>query len=582
MFVCVCFPLFSIMCYCVYLFRVTQIAVEIYKKRFPPETFEFNFKMQYKVHVGGEIQAAVDYLAEVILSKTFIPRMQTLKVAIKNSQEVSVLPLVYLYTMGDCSTGIWNSFPKSCFRIKDAKNPKKTDGGYVKYGEREIGASLVGGEIRLTADKSAMMSCDLFSINDPRFLTIQSSNQDSYDTPTLYQSSMEAFQRQEHHQQHVQSKQPKWLKAYCIDMLTDIYRSVPYDMVQGTSHRSASALNVLQAPEIKNALPRGSPTVGDDSPMMSFLCGIQNCVDTMESIASEVVSAHILSQDLIPLPYSFYRYTLPSLYNSSTIDEGKKSIVNCKNGDAEAFPVCYDVSSLLSYQTKKKARYVVCYCTRHYFLSVLVYTRRLASLLYKSEEVSKRLENLPLNTRNMKEFEEQKSLQCKIEEKNEVNMDFLEKLTNIFGAHESGGSNTQYVDEVEGLGGVRLETMEPADQPLGISTGFSPDCGGETGGLPPNDLQNYIHEICNLKAKKNDKRLLVRNMLSPDALTTVAVMVEELATEMVLSWKQRILDDESRIQEKERLSPPTAHTNTPNDEDPIITKQKGVMLFCSV
>jgi hypothetical protein len=142
----------------------------------------------------------------------------------------------------------------------------------------------------------------------------------------------------------------------------------------------------------------------------------------------------------------------------------------------------------------------------------------------------------------MKEFEEPKTLQRKIEENSEVNMEFLEDLSQIFGAHDSRHplSSGQYAEEVEGLSGVRLESVEPVGPPVGIHTGFSADCGAETGGLPPNDLQEYVLAMCAQKSLKSKKRKLVYDMLSPNALTTVALLVEELVTEMVLSWRRRI------------------------------------------
>ena len=179
---------------------------------------------------------------------------------------------------------------------------------------------------------------------------------------------------------------------------------------------------------------------------------------------------------------------------------------------------------------------------------VISFQYRLASLLYKSEEASRRLENPPRNTRNMKEFEEPKTLQRKIEENGEVNMTFLDDVSQIFGAHDndfglaSSGppSQPQYAPDVESLAGVRLETMEPVGPSVGIHTGLSGDCGAESGGLPPNDLQHFIRTLCAQKAMKSKKRKMVHAMLSRTALTTVALFVEELATEMVLSWKQKI------------------------------------------
>lgn len=157
----------------------------------------------------------------------------------------------------------------------------------------------------------------------------------------------------------------------------------------------------------------------------------------------------------------------------------------------------------------------------------------------------------------MKEFEEPKTLQKKIERNNEVNMEFLGDLTNLFGAHESkSGGAGKYVDEIGGLGGVRLETVEPGVPAGGICTGISDDYGAETGGLPPNDLQDFVYKLCKEKAGRSDKRGLVRRMLSPDALTAVALLVEELATEMMVSWKRRI--DSPRT-----ASPPAAATSTP-------------------
>jgi len=283
---------------------------------------------------------------------------------------------------------------------------------------------------------------------------------------------------------------------------------------------------------------------------MSYLCCVRNCVDAMEGIASEVVSAHILSQDLIPLPHSLYRYSLPTVYNAGTVEEAKRNVVSCKNSDVDPLVVDYDVIPLLSAQTKKKAR--------------------LASLLQKSEEASRRMGNIPLNTRNLKEFDEQKPLQRKIEENGEVNLEFLENLTQIFGAHDNGsgsGCESQYARDVEGLAGARLETMEPGETgvPIGISTGLSADNGCESGGLPSNDLQHYIHELCNHKAKKNDTRMLVRNMLSPDALTTVALLVEELASEMVLSWRRRI--ESTPLESSSSRTPSIIGTGTDTDTD---------------
>lgn len=323
-----------------------KIAVEIYKKKYPPAQFEFFTRMQNEVYVGGDLQAAVNLVAASVAINTDISRLQTLKIAIKGCKEVSVLPLVYMYTMADCVTGVMNSFPRSEFRIKDSKHPRQSS-GYVRYGEHEPGSSERGAMLKPHSDRIVLLSCDPLSVKDPR-LDVMHAN-----CPSAF--PMDSYQQQEH-QQHVFT--PKWSKAFCIDMIADIYRSIRYEMVQPTPHRPGEdVLKSLYGSNklVQSSLPAGT-RVQDPTPLLSYLCTTRNCIDSMEAIASEIVSAHILSQDLIPPPFSFYRYILPTLYHSRSPAEARQLLSLNPDGDSVALAVTCDITLLLSAQTKKKAR----------------------------------------------------------------------------------------------------------------------------------------------------------------------------------------------------------------------------------
>jgi hypothetical protein len=334
---------------------LAQIAVEIYKKQFPPASFEFAPTMCSEVHIGGELQAVVNLLGSTMVLDRNETRLQTLKVAIRGSTEVSVLPLVYLFTLTDCTTGVLNAYPRSLFQSRVALSGLSTASStksYFKYGEPEVGASDVGVVLKPYSDKMPMSSCDPLTLKDPRMLLIQAGSQGSYSQSTECDYMCDSFQQQP--QQH--SNSPKWLKSFCVDVLSDLYRSIRYDAVQRTSYSPSTVLGGLQAhPVIQNALIASS-VKGEESPMLGYLNSIRNCVDAMESIASEIVSAHILSQDLIPLPFNFNRYFIPSLYNAQSLDEAQKLISDYRNESSEVLTRNCNVSSLLSAQTKKKTR----------------------------------------------------------------------------------------------------------------------------------------------------------------------------------------------------------------------------------
>ena len=139
----------------------------------------------------------------------------------------------------------------------------------------------------------------------------------------------------------------------------------------------------------------------------------------------------------------------------------------------------------------------------------------------------------------MKEFKEVKPLQRRIEDNGEVNLNFMNSLSNLFDAHDIG-TLEPFVDELQSLTGARLEAVEPPPPPVGIHNGQSSDNCCENGGLPTNELQRFVRAIALRKSSKSKKRKLVYEMLSPDAISTVAILLEELVTEMVLSWRERI------------------------------------------
>lgn len=309
-----------------------------------------------EVHTGGELQAVVNLLAHTVTSSKNKTRLQTLKIAIRDSTEVSVLPLVYLYTMADSTVGVMNAYPRSQFRVQDSASAHAIN-GYVKYGEQQVGASAVGVVLKRFSEKMGQSSCDALSLKDPRLHLLQENTQDSYNHPTQYAYVGDASNLQQQQQQQQSNNSPKWLKSYCVDVLGDIYRSVQFDVIQRTRHTPTSALGGLETRNavIQNALVP-STTNGEQSPIMSFLSVIRNCVDAMETVASDIVSAHFLSQDLVPLPFNFYRYVLPALRNAQHLGEARETLVNYQNNDAEALTMHCNVSSLLSFQTKKKAR----------------------------------------------------------------------------------------------------------------------------------------------------------------------------------------------------------------------------------
>jgi hypothetical protein len=357
----------------VFYYYSPQIAVEIYKKKFPPSSFEFASRMCSEVHTGGELQAVVNLLASTMMSAKNESRLQTLKIAIKDSLEVSVLPLVYLFTMGDCTTGVMNAYPRSVFQVRDLHSPLAVK-GFLKYGDHEVGASETGVVLKRHTEKLVMSSCDALTIKDPRLLVLQTNTQDNFNTSTHFDYMGDAFRLQQQQQQQ-QSSSPKWLKAFCVDMLGDIYRSMQYAVVQRTRHTPISVLGGLhnRNPVIQNAL-FASSVKGEDSPILGYLSTIRNCVEAMETVASDIVSAHILSQDLIPLPFNFNRYILPSLCNAQSLNEAKCTLSSYRKEDSEALLMNCNVSSLLSAQTKKKVRYYqyrsCCIRSKHEYNSI--------------------------------------------------------------------------------------------------------------------------------------------------------------------------------------------------------------------
>ena len=300
-----------------------------------------------EVHTGGELQAVVNLLAYTAMSSKNETRLQTLKIAIKDSKEVSLLPLVYLYTMADSTVGVMNAYPQSQYKAMN---------GRVKSGERAVGASDVGVVLKRFSEKLGQASCDALSLKDPRLLLLQDSTHDSFCQPSQYKYVGDSFHLQQQQQQQ-QSNNPRWLKSYCVDVLGDIYRSVQYDFIQRTKYTPISALGGLENGNavIQNALV---PSVdrGDQSPILSFLSVVRNCVDAMETAVSDIISAHFLSEDLIPHPLHFHRHVLPSLYNSQHLEEAKDTLFNFRNADAAALTMNCNVTFLLSAQTKKKAR----------------------------------------------------------------------------------------------------------------------------------------------------------------------------------------------------------------------------------
>lgn len=309
-----------------------------------------------KVHVGGEIQEVVNLLGSVMDSSNAEMRLQSLKVAIRESFQVSVLPLVYLFTMSDASTGVMNAYPQSVFRYRDRLNPQAIN-GYTKCGMKEVGSSNANILLKLSNGGGGgrpltITSCDALSIKDPRILSIQENYPDSYVNPTQCD-----YMNDSHHIQLTDSS-PKWLKSFSVAMLTDIYRSISWDSLQPIQHTPTSMLEDLRSghPGVRSEVFESTNKTNktERNPMLYFMSTARNCVDAMEGVASDIVSAHILSQDLIPRPFNFYRYKLPQLYSARSLDEAKE--IMSQNSKDNLPPMNCNVNKLLSAQTKKKAR----------------------------------------------------------------------------------------------------------------------------------------------------------------------------------------------------------------------------------
>ena len=85
-------------------------------------------------------------------------------------------------------------------------------------------------------------------------------------------------------------------------------------------------------------------------------------------------------------------------------------------------------------------------------------------------------------------------------------------------------------------------------------------------GLPSNELQEYIKKLGQEKLKNNDKYSILTKKLHPSALAAVGVIVEELTSDLMETWRQNI---------REKLKT-VANRTSPSPRDQLLSKQKQI------
>ena len=318
----------------------------MYKKKLPASIIDFDVQRCNEIRIGGELQQVICLLANILVSNENVNRLRTLKIAIKNSTEISVLPLVYLCTLSDKSIGVINAYPRSMFYTRYGQSD------LILFGQHDLGSKDTGITLSNTK-KFALSTCDPLTVKDPRFHVVHAHGYDSFNATTQFEHMRDSY----YLQQMQQRKSPCWHKAFCVDLLADIYRNVQNDFLQNAVHSTDA---VLCGIEKHNEVMKGALSLFDekdkDYPALHFLSVMRNCVDAMESVASDIVSAHILSQDLIPYPVIFNRYKLPSLFNSKSLEDANHVLEKCQGDSCDLVIETANMPRLLSAGTKKRAR----------------------------------------------------------------------------------------------------------------------------------------------------------------------------------------------------------------------------------
>lgn len=188
---------------------------------------------------------------------------------------------------------------------------------------------------------------------------------------------------------------------------------------------------------------------------------------------------------------------------------------------------------------------------------------------------------------NVKEScgDESGTLPMSLQEKRQKDSDVANRIASLFSAHSSTSQLSTSSDPPQSSS--HCEDMGPSTGPRNVRSarleqtdalGIDGTRGSSGSGLPSNDLQDFIQTLVKDKITKRMKRSRTGgvwthkaipqggHLLHGSAVTAVGIIVEELATDMMETWREKI---KARFESKLRETGVASRGSVECDEDVV-------------